>query len=80
MEVLLFTALMVIIHLILCLTLIVLVLLHSGSGGGISAAFGGGMSSSFGGSQIVKRNLDRITIVSAVLFSVTTIVLIYLFD
>lgn len=55
---LLFTILLV----ITSLSLIVLVLLHKGRGGGLSDMFGGGVSSSLGGSSIAERNLDRITI------------------
>jgi preprotein translocase subunit SecG len=44
------------------LSLIALVLLHRGKGGGLSNLFGGGMSSSLGGSSVVEKNLDRFTI------------------
>jgi preprotein translocase subunit SecG len=44
------------------LLLIALVLLHKGKGGGLSDMFGGGFSSSMGGSNVVERNLDRMTI------------------
>ena len=44
------------------LLLTVMVLLHKGSGGGMSEMFGGGMSTSVGGSSVAERNLDRITI------------------
>jgi len=44
------------------LALIALVLLHKGKGGGLSDMFGGGFSSSVGGSNVVERNLDRMTI------------------
>ena len=44
------------------LTLILLVLLHKGRGGGLSDMFGGGVSSGVGGSSVAERNLDRITI------------------
>ncbi len=44
------------------LALIALVLLHKGKGGGLSDMFGGGFSSSLGGSNVVERNLDRMTI------------------
>ena len=44
------------------LLLIALVLLHKGKGGGLSDMFGGGFSSSVGGSNVVERNLDRMTI------------------
>ncbi len=48
--------------------LIVLVLLHKGKGGGLSDLFGGGVSTSLGGSSIAERNLDRITIVLALIW------------
>jgi preprotein translocase subunit SecG len=43
--------------------MILLVLLHKGKGSGLSDLFGGGISSSYGGSNVVEKNLDRITIV-----------------
>jgi preprotein translocase subunit SecG len=45
------------------LLMILLVLLHKGKGSGLSDLFGGGISSSYGGSNVVEKNLDRITIV-----------------
>ncbi|MBS2961559.1 preprotein translocase subunit SecG [Actinocrinis puniceicyclus] len=50
------------------LLLIVFVLLHKGKGGGLSDMFGGGFTSQHGGSSVVEKNLDRITIVLAVLW------------
>ena len=47
---------------LMSLLLIALVLLHKGKGGGLSDMFGGGFSSSLGGSNVVERNLDRMTI------------------
>ena len=44
------------------LSLILLILLHKGRGGGLSDMFGGGVSSGLGGSSVAERNLDRITI------------------
>ena len=44
------------------LALMALILLHKGKGGGLSDMFGGGFSSSLGGSNVVERNLDRMTI------------------
>ncbi len=63
------------IHIIVSLTLIVLILLHSGRGGGLSEMFGGGLGSAAAGSTVVERNLDRITVVTAVVFSFTTVIL-----
>lgn len=50
--------------------MIVLVLMHKGRGGGLSDMFGGGVSSSLSGSSVAERNLDRITIGVAVVWSV----------
>jgi preprotein translocase subunit SecG len=69
------TGIIIGIHVIVSLTLIVLILLHSGRGGGLSEMFGGGLGSAAAGSTVVERNLDRITIVAAVVFSFTTVIL-----
>jgi preprotein translocase subunit SecG len=68
------TALLVVIHSINAVLLVFLVLLHSGKDAGLSGAFGvGGSSSSYGGSTaIVEKNLDRVTVASAILFFLTT--------
>jgi preprotein translocase subunit SecG len=64
------------IHLIVSLLLIIFVLLHAGRGGGLSDMFGGGqLGGSMAGSTVVERNLDRITIVTALIFVFTTILL-----
>lgn len=42
--------------------LVLLILMHKGRGGGMSDMFGGGMGSSLGGSSVAERNLNRITI------------------
>lgn len=57
------------------LTLVVLVLLHSGKGGGLSDMFGGGLGASAAGSTVVEKNLDRITVVVAIAFGFTTLAL-----
>ncbi|MFZ3086350.1 MAG: preprotein translocase subunit SecG, partial [Candidatus Hydromicrobium sp.] len=54
--------------------LILLILLHAGRGGGISGLFSG-MVETFDGTGIVEKNLDRITIVLSLVFTVTTIML-----
>ncbi|WP_217913557.1 preprotein translocase subunit SecG [Miltoncostaea marina] len=68
------TAFLVVVHSLNAVLLIFLVLLHSGKDAGLSGAFGvGGSSSAYGGSTaIVEKNLDRVTVVSAVLFFVLT--------
>jgi preprotein translocase subunit SecG len=69
------TIIFVLIQVVVSLLLIVLVLLHSGRGGGLSEMFGGGLGSAAAGSTVVERNLDRITIVAAVIFMFTTVTL-----
>jgi protein translocase SecG subunit len=60
----------IVVHLIASFFLIVFVLLHSGKGGGLSDMFGGG--SSLSGGTSMERNLDRITIATAIIFGLTT--------
>ena len=66
------TILIVVIHALVSLGMIFLILLHSGRGGGLSDMFGGAMGSAAAGSTAVERNLDRITVGTAVLFAFTT--------
>lgn len=46
----------------------VFVLLHKGKGGGLSSLFGGGVQSNLSGSTVVEKNLDRVTILTAVIW------------
>ena len=69
------TALVTVIHVLVSLALILLVLLHSGRGGGLSDMFGGGMGAASSGSTVVEKNLDRITVSIAVIFAFTTVIL-----
>ncbi|MQA94060.1 MAG: preprotein translocase subunit SecG [Streptosporangiales bacterium] len=55
--------------------LVLLVLLHKGKGGGLSDLFGGGVSTSLGGSSVVERNLDRLTIGTAIIWFACIVVL-----
>lgn len=68
------TAALVVLHSIVSTVLVFLVLLHSGKDAGLSGAFGvGATSGAYGGSSaIVEKNLDRVTVVAAVTFFVTT--------
>jgi len=69
------TAVLIVLQVIVSLTLIVLVLLHSGKGGGLSDMFGGGLGASAAGSTVVEKNLDRMTVVAALIFAFTTLAL-----
>lgn len=67
-----------IIHVLLSLALVALVLLRQGSGG-MSDLFGGGVGAGgAGGSTVQERNLDRLTVIFSVIFTVTTIALVRL--
>ncbi len=58
--------------------LVFLILMHSGKDAGLSGFGTGGTGGSgpFGGGSLVERNLNRWTILFAVLFGINTIVLI----
>ena len=68
----------VVVHTIVTLILIALILLHTGRGSGLSDLLGGG-GGGLAGSTLVERNLDRYTIVSAVIFAITSVALVFLF-
>lgn len=50
------------------LLLTLLILLHKGRGGGLSDMFGGGMTSALGSSGLAERNLNRFTVVLALVW------------
>ena len=52
------------------LFLILTILLHSGKGSGLSDLFGGG--STLSGGTALERTLDRITVVTAIVFGMCT--------
>ena len=55
------------------------ILLHSGRGGGLSDMFGGGGGAGLG-STAAERNLNRITVVLALIWGFTTVALGLLMD
>ena len=62
---------------VLSVTVIFLVLLHSGKDAGLSGAFGVGTGSGpFGGGSLVERNLNRWTVFFGVLWAANSIVLL----
>lgn len=65
----------IIIHLFASGLLLLFILLHAGRGGGLSDMFGGSGGGSMAGSTVVERNLDRITVATAMVFAFTTILL-----
>jgi len=71
------TTILDILQVFFCVGLIGLVLMHSGKDAGLSGAFGVGTGQgAFGGGSLVERNLNRWTVVFAILFVINTIVLI----
>lgn len=74
------TAITVALNVVSSLLIIVLVLLHSGKGGGLSDMFGGGMGSSAMASTVMERNLDRLTVVVALTWSFTVLALGLMLD
>jgi preprotein translocase subunit SecG len=70
-----FTALFVVIEAASALGMIMLILMHSGKGGGLSDMFGGSMGAAAQGSTVVERNLDRITVILALIFGFSTLTL-----
>lgn len=71
------TPILVIIHVIASSLLILFVLLHAGRGGGVSEMFGGSVQTQAMGSTVMEKNLDRITIITAIVFTGTTILLAF---
>ncbi len=59
--------------------LIIFILLHSGKGTGISDMIASSVYSSQTGTSIVEKNLDRITIVFAIIFIVSLLVLMVVY-
>ncbi|MDH6180927.1 preprotein translocase subunit SecG [Microbacteriaceae bacterium SG_E_30_P1] len=57
------------------LLLTLLILLHRGRGGGLSDMFGGGVTSNLGASGVAERNLNRITVLLAVVWIICIVVL-----
>jgi preprotein translocase subunit SecG len=73
--VLVLTIVYVVLEIVTALSLIFLILMHSGKGGGLSDMFGGGVGAAAAGSTAVEKNLDRITVTVAVIFALTSLTL-----
>lgn len=57
-----------IILVITSILMVIFVLLHKGKGGGLSSLFGGGVQANLSGSTTVEKNLDRVTVILAVIW------------
>ena len=71
------TVFIVIIHIIVCIGLILIVLLQTGKGASMGAAFGGSSQTIFGSSGATTF-LGKITTVVAVVFMVTSLILAFI--
>lgn len=65
------------VQVVVAVVLIFLILMHSGRDAGLSGAFGVGTGSGpFGGGSLVERNLNRWTVLFAVVFALNTIIML----
>lgn len=69
-----FDAILLAAHMVVSIALIILILLHSAKGGGMSDMFGGGMGP-MSQVPVMERNLDRLTIAVGLAFAATTLTL-----
>jgi preprotein translocase subunit SecG len=65
---------LVALHIIVCIALIGLILLHSGKDSGMASVTGFSFASS---ASVMERNLTRYTIITGVAFFVTTLLLVW---
>lgn len=71
------TTFLVIIHVIVCIALIMIVLLQTGKGADMGAAFGGGGSNTLFGASGASTFLSKATTAAAIIFMLTSLVLAY---
>lgn len=64
-----------ILHILICILLIVIILLQSGSAGDLASAFGGMGSQTAFGPRGAQTTLSKTTIVLAIIFGLTTVTL-----
>ncbi|MDX1658956.1 MAG: preprotein translocase subunit SecG [Nitriliruptorales bacterium] len=71
------TGIIIAFHVLFSGLLILFILLHRGTGGGLSDMFGGGVSGGLQGSAMVEKNLDRLTVASAIGLTITNVLLVF---
>ena len=69
---------LILIHVVVCIALIMIVLLQTGKGADMGAAFGGGSSQTLFGSTGASTFLSKATTIAAVVFMVTSLTLAYM--
>ncbi|MGD8761945.1 MAG: preprotein translocase subunit SecG [Desulfobacteraceae bacterium] len=70
--------LLIILHVVVCVALIMIVLLQTGKGADMGAAFGGGSSQTLFGSTGASTFLSKATTAAAVIFMLTSLALAYI--
>lgn len=70
--------LLIVIHVVVCLALIMIVLLQTGKGADMGAAFGGGSSQTLFGSTGASTFLSKATTAAAIVFMLTSLILAYM--
>lgn len=61
------------------LALIALVLMHSGKGTGVSDMIAGALYNSNSATGVMEKNLDRLTVIVAIVFAVSVILCMFFF-
>ncbi len=74
-----YTIVLIVLLILSGLGLIIFILLHSGKGTGVSDMIASSMYGSQSGTGLVEKNLDRITIICAIIFIVTLILLMIVY-
>ncbi|EIK85385.1 preprotein translocase subunit SecG [Gardnerella greenwoodii] len=72
------SALKIVLQVVLVLTsilLTLLILMHKGKGGGLSDMFGGGLTKNAGSSGVAEKNLNRWTVIIALIWVAVIIAL-----
>ncbi len=72
------STILIVVHVIVCVALIMIVLLQTGKGADMGAAFGGGSSQTLFGSTGASTFLSKATTGAAIIFMLTSLALAYL--
>ncbi|UCG04759.1 MAG: preprotein translocase subunit SecG [Desulfobacterales bacterium] len=72
------SVLLIVLHIIVCVALIMIVLLQTGKGADMGAAFGGGGSQTLFGSTGASTFLSKATTGAAIIFMLTSLALAYI--
>ncbi len=73
------STLIIVLHVIVCIALILIVLLQTGKGADMGAAFGGGSSQTLFGSTGATTFLSKATTAAAIVFMLTSLSLAYMY-